>query len=98
MIEACAWGALAASSLLLGAAISYAFAPGRTIIAAVIALGSGLPLVTRSPRGVEAQERDRGLGYVVLDPASDRTGALAQAFTGSVVVVGFALAIALEAL
>ena len=42
MIAAFFWGALAASSLLLGAALSYMFAPGRKTIAAVMALGSGL--------------------------------------------------------
>jgi len=42
MFEAFAWGAIAASSLLLGALFSYLFAPGRRTIAAVMALGTGL--------------------------------------------------------
>lgn len=42
MIEAFGWGALAASSLLLGTWLAYAFAPGPKVIAAVMALGSGL--------------------------------------------------------
>ena len=33
MLQAFAWGAIAASSLLLGALFSYLFAPGRKVIA-----------------------------------------------------------------
>ena len=42
MFEAFAWGALGASALLIGALIAYRFAPGRSVIAAVMALGTGL--------------------------------------------------------
>jgi ZIP family zinc transporter len=38
------WGAFGASALLVGALIAYWFAPGRRIIAVVMALGSGLLL------------------------------------------------------
>jgi len=40
--EAFFWGAAASSALLLGAVIAYTLAPGRNVIAIVMALGSGL--------------------------------------------------------
>jgi ZIP family zinc transporter len=42
MFTAFLWGALGASALLIGALIAYRFAPGRRVIAAVMALGTGL--------------------------------------------------------
>jgi zinc transporter, ZIP family len=42
MLEAFVWGALGASALLLGALVAYVFAPGRQVIAIVMALGTGL--------------------------------------------------------
>jgi zinc transporter, ZIP family len=42
MLAAFAWGALGAAALLVGALVAYVFAPGRTVIAVVMALGSGL--------------------------------------------------------
>jgi ZIP family zinc transporter len=39
-----AWGAIAASTLLIGALIAYLLQPGRVVIAAVMAVGSGLLL------------------------------------------------------
>jgi ZIP family zinc transporter len=42
MIEAFWWGALAASTLLIGAVIAYRYKPGQRLIAAVMAVGSGL--------------------------------------------------------
>ncbi len=42
MAEAFFWGAAASSALLLGAVIAYTLAPGRKVIAIVMALGSGL--------------------------------------------------------
>ena len=42
MAEAFFWGAAASSALLLGAVIAYTLAPGRNVIAIVMALGSGL--------------------------------------------------------
>jgi len=41
VLEAFAWGALGASALLVGALIAYVFSPGRRVIAAVMALGTG---------------------------------------------------------
>jgi ZIP family zinc transporter len=40
--EAFGWGALGASALLAGALIAYQLAPGRRVIAVVMALGTGL--------------------------------------------------------
>jgi ZIP family zinc transporter len=42
MAEAFGWGALGASALLVGALVAYRFAPGRRLIAIVMALGTGL--------------------------------------------------------
>lgn len=42
MLAAVGWGALGASALVLGALIAYHLAPGRTVIAVVMALGVGL--------------------------------------------------------
>lgn len=42
MGEAVFWGAVGASALLVGALIAYTFAPGRQVIAVVMALGSGV--------------------------------------------------------
>jgi ZIP family zinc transporter len=42
MAAAFAWGALAASALLVGALIAYQLTPSRQVIAVVMALGSGL--------------------------------------------------------
>ena len=42
MAEAFGWGALGASALLAGALIAYLLAPGRRVIAVVMALGTGL--------------------------------------------------------
>ena len=44
MIAAFLWGAVAASALLVGAAIAYTATPSRRVIAVVMALGSGLLL------------------------------------------------------
>ena len=41
MFEAFVWGALGAAALLVGALIAYVFSPGRRVIAAVMALGTG---------------------------------------------------------
>jgi zinc transporter, ZIP family len=42
MAEAFGWGALGAAALLAGALIAYLLAPGRRLIAVVMALGTGL--------------------------------------------------------
>jgi zinc transporter, ZIP family len=42
MAAAFGWGALGASALLLGALVAYRLAPGRGVIAVVMALGTGL--------------------------------------------------------
>lgn len=107
MAEAFGWGALGASALLVGALIAYLLAPGRRVIAVVMALGTGLLIGS--------------VAYELLDPASGRTGALVQSFaggallamladtllpeayavegvlTGPLVVAGFAVSLALSA-
>ncbi|BCJ41896.1 hypothetical protein GCM10010168_75840 [Actinoplanes ianthinogenes] len=44
MVAAFLWGALGASALLVGALLAYRMRPGRRLIAAVMAVGSGLLL------------------------------------------------------
>lgn len=42
MLEAAFWGAVAASTLLIGAFVAYMLAPSKRLVAIVMALGSGL--------------------------------------------------------
>ncbi len=66
MIEAFWWGGLAASSLLIGALLSYLFAPSRTVIAAVMALGSGLLIGSVAFDLVEEALTTSSVGSVAL--------------------------------
>jgi zinc transporter, ZIP family len=66
MIEAFFWAALAASTLLLGALVSYLFAPGRRVIAVVMALGTGLLIGSVSFELVDEALKTRTVGWVSL--------------------------------
>lgn len=66
MIAAFAWGALAACSLLVGALISYLFAPSRKVIAAVMALGSGLLIGSVSFDLIDEALKTSSTGWVAL--------------------------------
>jgi ZIP family zinc transporter len=88
MLEAFAWGALGASALLVGALVAYLFEPSRQLIAAVMALGSGLLIGSVSFDVVDEAPR------ALLLEAYGVEGVL----TGPLVVAGFAAAIALDAL
>ena len=66
MAEAFFWGALASSALLLGALVSYVFAPGRRLIAAVMALGTGLLIGSVSFELVDEALETQTVGWVGL--------------------------------
>jgi len=66
MAEAIFWGAVGASALLIGALIAYAFAPGRVIIAIVMALGSGVLIGSVSFELVEDALESQSVGAVSL--------------------------------
>jgi zinc transporter, ZIP family len=66
MIEAFFWGALGASALLVGALVSYLFAPGRQVIAIVMALGTGLLFGSISFELVDEALETSTVGWVSL--------------------------------
>jgi ZIP family zinc transporter len=66
MFEAFWWGALGASALLAGALIAYLLAPGRRVIAAVMALGAGLLIGSVSFELVEEAMESGRVGWVAL--------------------------------
>ena len=109
MLEAFVWGALGASALLLGPVVAYVFAPGRQVIGVVMALGTGRPdrlsLVRAAldPAGGANRRAHPGIrGGCLLAMVADTL--LPEAFevegvwTGLLVVVGFAVSIALSAI
>jgi ZIP family zinc transporter len=64
--EAALWGAIAASTLLLGALVAYAFNPGRRVIAIVMAVGSGLLLGSIAYELVDEALKTQTLAWVSL--------------------------------
>jgi ZIP family zinc transporter len=66
MIEALAWGAVAASTLLVGALIAYVANPGRAVIAVVMAVGSGLLLGSVAYELVDDALETQSLGAVAV--------------------------------
>jgi zinc transporter, ZIP family len=66
MVEAFVWGALGASALLVGALVSYLLAPGRRVIAVVMALGTGLLIGSVSFELVDEALKTRTVGWVSL--------------------------------
>jgi zinc transporter, ZIP family len=69
LIEAFAWGAIGAAALLIGALIAYQFAPSRTVIAVVMAVGTGLLIGSVSYELVDEALKTRtvaGVGLMVL--------------------------------
>ena len=89
MAEAFFWGALGASALLVGALIAYVFKPSVTVIAIIMALGSGLligsvafELVDQDWRAGDALEGGRAhepLGGGRLDHAHGVAGPRGEA-------------------
>ena len=66
MLEAFVWGALGASALLVGALIAYVFSPGRPLIAAVMALGTGLLIGSVSFELIDEALKTQTVGWVGL--------------------------------
>jgi ZIP family zinc transporter len=66
MFEAFLWGALGASALLIGALIAYWFTPGRGVIAAVMALGTGLLIGSVSFELIDEALKTQTVGWVGL--------------------------------
>ncbi|GID98230.1 ZIP family metal transporter [Amorphoplanes digitatis] len=66
MFAAFVWGALGASALLIGALIAYRFAPGRRVIAIVMALGTGLLIGSVSFELIDEALKTQTVGWVGL--------------------------------
>jgi zinc transporter, ZIP family len=66
MVAAFGWGALGAAALLLGALIAYQLAPGRSVIAVVMALGSGLLIGSVSFELIDEALKTRTVAWVAL--------------------------------
>jgi len=64
MTAALLWGALGASALLVGALVAYHLNPSRTVIAVVMALGTGLLIGSVSFELVDDALRTRSVGWV----------------------------------
>jgi ZIP family zinc transporter len=94
------WGALAASTLLIGALLAYHFTLGRTLIAWVMALGTGLLLDPASGfSGALVQAFAAGaLLAMVTDTLLPEAYEVEGVLTGPLVVFGLAVSLALSAL
>ena len=66
MAEAFGWGALGASALLVGALIAYLLAPGRGVIAVVMALGTGLLIGSVSFELIDDALQHQDIAWVAL--------------------------------
>jgi zinc transporter, ZIP family len=64
--EAFGWGALGASALLAGALIAYQLAPGRRVIAVVMALGTGLLIGSVAYELVDDALEHQAVAWVAL--------------------------------
>jgi ZIP family zinc transporter len=66
MVEAFGWGAVGASALLVGALVAYLLAPSRSVIAVVMALGTGLLIGSVSFELIDEALKTRTVGWVAL--------------------------------
>jgi ZIP family zinc transporter len=66
MAAAFGWGALGAAALLVGALIAYQLAPSRSVIAAVMALGTGLLIGSVSFELIDEALKTRTVAWVAL--------------------------------
>jgi ZIP family zinc transporter len=66
MAAAFMWGAIGASALLVGALVAYVFAPTRTVIAVVMALGSGLLIGSISFELIDEALKTKAVSGVAL--------------------------------
>jgi ZIP family zinc transporter len=66
MAAAFGWGALGAAALLVGALIAYQLAPSRSVIAVVMALGTGLLIGSVSFELIDEAVKTRTVAWVAL--------------------------------
>jgi ZIP family zinc transporter len=66
MAAAFGWGALGASALLVGALAAYLVRPGRTVIAVVMALGTGLLIGSVSFELIDEALKTQTVAWVSL--------------------------------
>jgi ZIP family zinc transporter len=66
MAEAFVWGALGAGALLVGALVAYLLAPSRSVIAVVMALGTGLLIGSVSFELIDEALKTRTVAWVAL--------------------------------
>ena len=66
MVEAFGWGAVGGSTLLIGALVAYLLAPSRSVIAVVMALGTGLLIGSVSFELIDEALKTRTVAWVAL--------------------------------
>jgi zinc transporter, ZIP family len=66
MAAAFGWGALGAAALLVGAVIAYQLSPSRSVIAVVMALGTGLLIGSVAYELVDEALKHRAVAWVAL--------------------------------
>jgi zinc transporter, ZIP family len=66
MVEAFGWGAVGASALLFGALVAYLLAPNRSVIAVVMALGTGRLIGSVSFELIDEALKTRTVAWVAL--------------------------------
>jgi zinc transporter, ZIP family len=66
MAEAFVWGALGAGALLVGALVAYLLAPSRSVIAVVMALGTGVLIGSVSFELIDEALKTRTVAWVAL--------------------------------
>jgi ZIP family zinc transporter len=66
MAAAFGWGALGAAALLVGALVAYQLAPSRTVIAVVMALGTGLLIGSVAFELIDEALKTRTVAWVAL--------------------------------
>src|SRR5918992_3467706 len=66
MVEGLGWGAVGGSTLLVGALIAYQLAPSRSVIAVVMALGTGLLIGSVSFELIDEALKTRTVAGVAL--------------------------------
>jgi zinc transporter, ZIP family len=66
MVEAFGWGAVGGSTLLVGAFVAYLLAPSRSVIAVVMALGTGVLIGSVSFELIAEALRTRTVAWVAL--------------------------------
>ena len=66
MVEAFGWGAVGGSTLLVGALVAYLLAPSRSVIAVIMALGTGVLIGSVSFELINEALKTRAVAWVAL--------------------------------